>query len=56
MSDARWRKSTYSSGGNQECVEVAPAPQVVRVRDTKDRQGGEIAVSGGAWEAFLNGL
>lgn len=52
MSDsAQWRKSTYSNQG--ECVEVAPAPEEVLVRDTKDREGGNLAVLGEAWEAFL---
>lgn len=55
MSDAQWRKSTYS--GNQgDCVEVAPASEEVLVRDTKDREGGQLSVSGDAWVVFLGSL
>lgn len=55
MNDAQWRKSTHS--GNQgECVEVAPASEEVRVRDTKDREGGQLSVTGDAWKAFLGRL
>ena len=37
MSDA-WRKSSYS-GSEANCVEVGNAAGLVKVRDTKDRQG-----------------
>lgn len=30
-----WRKSTYSNGGENSCIEVANAPGKVGVRDTK---------------------
>ncbi|QIZ35000.1 DUF397 domain-containing protein [Saccharopolyspora sp. ASAGF58] len=43
---ASWRKSTYS-GHNTGCVEVGSAPGLVGVRDTKDRDGGTLAVSRG---------
>ncbi|NHD18188.1 MULTISPECIES: DUF397 domain-containing protein [unclassified Actinopolyspora] len=49
-----WRRSSYSTGtGN--CVEVAGFPGGARrVRDTKDRDGGALALSGEAWAAFLD--
>jgi Domain of unknown function (DUF397) len=50
MSDA-WRKSTYS-GSQAECVEVGNAADLVKVRDTKDRQGPVITVSARAWRRF----
>ncbi|PKW13103.1 DUF397 domain-containing protein [Saccharopolyspora spinosa] len=43
---ASWRKSTYN-GRNTGCVEVGFAPGLVGVRDTKDRDGGTLAVSRG---------
>lgn len=46
-----WRKSSYSAT-QQECVEVALAPKV-GVRDTKDREGGQLTVPAGAWQAFV---
>lgn len=48
-----WRKSTYSEHGSAQCVEVAPAPDAVGVRDTKNRERGHLAVSRTAWTAFM---
>jgi hypothetical protein len=45
MATKIWRKSSYSGGGGggNECVEVAVTPDVVGVRDTKNRNGGELS-------------
>ncbi|MGW5371387.1 DUF397 domain-containing protein [Streptomyces sp. NPDC004009] len=48
-----WRKSSHSSGSGDNCVEVAPTPAVVHVRDSKDREGGRLALSPFAWARFL---
>ena len=47
-----WRKSSYS-GNEFECVEVAFSPGLVRVRDSTDPVGPELAVSAAAWRAFV---
>jgi hypothetical protein len=52
---ATWRKSTRS-GTNGSCVEVGGATRVVLVRDTKDRDGGALAFTADAWEAFTASL
>ena len=49
---ALWRVSSYSGGGNN-CVEIAPAASGWRVRDTKDRAGGALAVPAESWRVFL---
>jgi hypothetical protein len=49
---AQWRKSSYSSGGEANCVEVA-LTSVIGVRDTKDRAAGYLAVAPNAWAAFI---
>jgi hypothetical protein len=55
MDEHVWRKSTYSNQG--ECVEVGFVSALpVGVRDTKDREGGELAVPAAAWEGFLADL
>ncbi|TCP45114.1 uncharacterized protein DUF397 [Tamaricihabitans halophyticus] len=51
----RWRKSSYSGGGNN-CVEVASYPASVAIRDTKNRTAGRLTVSLSAWSAFVAGL
>lgn len=51
-----WRKSTYSSGGNPNCVEVGPGKQTVGVRDTKNRDAGSLAVSHAAWTTFISSV
>lgn len=53
--DMNWRKTTYSNGG-ENCVETASGLGVVLVRDTKDRDGGTLAFSAGAWERFTASL
>lgn len=47
-----WRKSSYS-GEESNCVEVGAGPEVVGVRDTKDRAGGTLVFAHPAWGAFL---
>jgi Domain of unknown function (DUF397) len=51
-SDGNWRKSSYSSTTGGNCVEVATSG-TVRVRDTTDRMGVTLSVSGAAWTKFL---
>jgi len=51
MTATVWRKSSYSANEGT-CVEVAVA-QVVGVRDSKDRTGGQLRVSARAWSAVL---
>jgi hypothetical protein len=56
LTGARWRTSTYS-GGNNECVQVAPnLPHLVPVRDSKRPAGPALAFSPDAWRAFLTHL
>lgn len=39
FSSVHWRKSSYSSGGGNACVEVAALPRAVAIRDSKDPHG-----------------
>ncbi|XQE80179.1 DUF397 domain-containing protein [Streptomyces microflavus] len=49
-----WFKNSYSDSSNSnECVEVATAPSVVHVRDSKNDQGPRLALSAAAWAAFV---
>ena len=49
--DAKFRKASGSDTG--DCVEVALLPTGgIRVRDSKDRDGGTLALPEEAWEEF----
>jgi hypothetical protein len=57
LTGASWRKSTRSSANGGDCVEVADnLPDVVLVRDTKDRDGGTLTFGPAAWRAFVTDL
>jgi hypothetical protein len=48
-----WRKSTYSGSSGDNCVEVADCPDTVHVRDSKDKEGPQLAFSPAAWAHFV---
>lgn len=49
-----WRKSSYSDGGADNCVEIADGfPGTVPVRDSKDPDGPVLLFPDGAWSAFM---
>jgi hypothetical protein len=50
--ELRWFKSSYSGGGGDNCVEVA-VDRAIHVRDSKQREGGQFALSPTAWSAFI---
>jgi len=57
LSQAIWRKSSYSSSTGQNCVEVATnLPGVVVVRDSKDPNGPELLVSYADWRTLAGRL
>ncbi|MEV0322606.1 DUF397 domain-containing protein [Streptomyces sp. NPDC050658] len=48
-----WFKSSYSSGGDGDCVEVAPSPTTIHVRDSKDPAGPQLTLEPTAWTHFV---
>lgn len=54
MAERNWRTSSYS--GQHDCVEVALTPGVTAIRDSKDRDGGQVRVSAERWRSFLAGV
>lgn len=48
-----WHKSSYSSGSEGDCVEVATRPDTVHVRDSKDKQRAQLAFSPTEWASFV---
>jgi hypothetical protein len=52
-----WRKSSYSNGGGNACLETAASDRgAILVRDTTNRDGGTLAFSAAAWTAFTGAL
>lgn len=57
LTRAVWRKSSYSGGNGGQCVEVAAnLPGIVAVRDSKNPDGGTLAVSPAGWSALVAGI
>jgi hypothetical protein len=56
MPDTHWFKSSYSSSGSDQCVEVSIIEAAVAVRDTKDRESGALSRPAQAWTALLTAL
>jgi hypothetical protein len=44
LSQVTWRKSTRSSGGGSNCVEVAYLPGHIAIRDSKSSKGATLIV------------
>jgi hypothetical protein len=51
-----WRTSSFSGENGASCVEVAPTPAGVAVRDTKDRARPLHLHSAGAWRTFITAV
>ncbi|MGW6054965.1 DUF397 domain-containing protein [Streptomyces sp. NPDC055189] len=57
LSNASWRKSSYSNGEGGNCVEVADeVPGIVPVRDSKNPEGPALLLSAEAWSAFVTNV
>jgi len=57
LSTAAWRKSSYSDGGANNCVEVADnCPGIVPVRDSKTPHVHPLVFSAASWTAFVERL
>ncbi|MER7990392.1 DUF397 domain-containing protein [Streptomyces noursei] len=54
LSNASWRKSSYSNGSGGNCVEVADGlPGIVPVRDSKVPEGPALVFSAAGWASFV---
>ncbi|AJP03051.1 regulatory protein [Streptomyces cyaneogriseus subsp. noncyanogenus] len=57
LTTAVWRKSSYSDGGDNNCVEIAEnCPGTVPVRDSKLSAGPVIVFGAGSWSSFVAGV
>ncbi|MFE6624157.1 DUF397 domain-containing protein [Streptomyces sp. NPDC057740] len=57
LSNTVWRKSSYSEGGANDCVEVAEGHSgIVPVRDSKVPAGQVLLFAASSWSAFVHGV
>ncbi|MFJ5971507.1 DUF397 domain-containing protein [Streptomyces sp. NPDC093060] len=52
-SELAWFKSSFSSASGDDCIEVAHTPATIHIRDSKDKQGPQLALSPTTWADFL---
>jgi Domain of unknown function (DUF397) len=56
LTNADWRKSSYSGNNGGNCVEVAAnLPGVVAIRDSKDPEGSTLVFTTQDWRVFISG-
>lgn len=55
LTDRPFRKSSFS-GELKDCVEVGATEGMIRVRDSKDRDGGVLTFNEREWSAFVRGV
>ncbi|MCS0639501.1 DUF397 domain-containing protein [Streptomyces sp. LP05-1] len=48
-----WHKSSHSGSSGDDCVEIATCPTTVHIRDSKDKQGPQLALTPSVWTTFL---
>ncbi|MFB7554916.1 DUF397 domain-containing protein [Streptomyces brevispora] len=51
-----WFKSSYSGGGNGDCLEVAGGHAAVPVRDSKAPDGPAVVFSVAGWMSFVTAV
>ena len=52
----QWFKSSYSGGAGGECIEIAPTPATIHIRDSKNPpspHGPHLTFPPVTWAAFL---
>jgi uncharacterized protein DUF397 len=54
--DVRWLRSSYSNNAGGDCVEVARGHTPFPVRDSKNRNGGNLFVGAASWAALVTAL
>lgn len=53
LTDAQWRKSSYSGTSGGDCVEVADLPHAVAIRDSKRPESAALIVGSATFAAFV---
>lgn len=56
MMSESWQKSSYSNGHGGDCVEARRDAARIVVRDTQNRELGQLGFAAGEWAAVLSTL
>ncbi|TDC49793.1 DUF397 domain-containing protein [Actinomadura sp. KC345] len=56
LSTATWRKSSHSGGTGGECVELASAPGIIALRDSKNPDGPKLILERNDFAALVAAL
>lgn len=48
-----WRKSSHSGSSGDDCIEIAACPTTIHVRDSKNTEGPQLALSPTTWTEFV---
>ncbi|MDX3645268.1 DUF397 domain-containing protein [Streptomyces sp. MB09-02B] len=48
-----WFKSSYSTDQGDSCIEVAPTPATIHIRDSKDTTRPHLGLGPAAWATFV---
>ena len=51
--NGQWRKSSYSGGQSNDCVELRLEAERTSIRDSKCPEAGRVVVERGTWLTFL---
>ncbi|MEU6505383.1 DUF397 domain-containing protein [Streptomyces sp. NPDC046942] len=55
--ELHWFKSSYSSSNEPgDCVEIAPTPTTIHIRDSKNPAGPRLGLAPEAWSEFVRTL
>ncbi|NNN34148.1 DUF397 domain-containing protein [Streptomyces sp. S3(2020)] len=52
--ELNWVKSSYSSSGSGDCLELALTPTTIHIRDSKTPRDPHLTLSPGAWQSFVS--
>jgi hypothetical protein len=56
LTRAAWRKSSRSSGGGSNCVEIAQLPGRIAIRDSKNPAGAALLITSAAFRELTDGI
>ena len=51
-----WRKSSYSGGPNDQCVEVSTDTADRQIRDSKNKNGERLSMTTGAFRRLISSI